>query len=324
MRAAVLAAAVTITLSSCMTSGGRTVEPLPPPPSTVAPSSTTIAPDFSQVALPGVRGSTTTTTISLGPGEAAFKGTVTGPEGPVAGAPVRVERLVGTAVAAMDVASQADGTWELPGIKGGAYRVRSWRPPDLALVQPAFVFIGTKEIFSLDLKLDRYAGPFATAAVAPNPPLVASPVNLVVQLSSRSVDEKGFVVGVPLVGARALLGSATGTWQAASANPVLSDANGRARWDIRCRLAGAQPLTVTVDASPAPLPLTLPPCVEPATTPSSSPPSSTSPSSSPATLLPRPTTTTTKPPVTTTTTTTTRPPVTTTTTRRAPATTRPR
>lgn len=322
MRAAVLAAAL-ITFSSCMTSGGRTVDPLPPPPSTVAPPSTTIAPDFSGVALPGVRGSTTTTTISLGPGAAAFKGTVTGPEGPVAGAPVRVERLVGTAVAAMDVASQADGTWELPGIKGGAYRVRSWRQPDLALVQPAFVFIGAKEIFSLDLKLDRYAGPFATAAVAPNPPLVASPVNLVVQLSSRSVDERGFVVGVPLVGARVLLGSATGTWQVASANPVLSDADGRARWDVRCRLAGAQPLTVTVDASPAPLPLTLPPCVEPATTPAPSPPSSGSPSSSPATLLPRPTTTTTRPAVTTTTTT--KPaPTTTTTTKPAPPTTKRR
>ncbi|HVE46875.1 MAG TPA: carboxypeptidase-like regulatory domain-containing protein [Acidimicrobiales bacterium] len=320
---AVTAAIAVVSLSSCMTSGGGTLEPLPPPPSTVAPPSTTIAPDFSQVPLPGVRGSTTTTTISLGPGAAAFRGTVTGPDGPVAGAPVRVERLVGSAVASMDVASQPDGNWELPGIRGGAYRVRAWRPPDLAQVAPAFVFIGMKETFKLDLKLDRYAGPVATAAVAPNPPVVEAPVNLVVQLSSRTVDDQGFVTSVPLFGARATLASATGTWLVASANPTLSDTNGRARWDVRCRAAGSQPLTVTVDGGLAPLPLTLPPCVEPATTAAPAPASSAPPSSSPATLLPRPTTTTT----TTTrpaTTTTTRPAPATTTTRPAPATTRPR
>lgn len=288
-----------------MTSSSRTAEPLPPPPSTVAPAPSTTVADFSEVPLLGARGAATTTTISLGPGEAAFKGTVTGPEGPVANAPVRVERLVGGAVAAMDVASQADGTWELPGIRGGAYRVRTWRPPDLAQVEPSFVFIRNKEIFTLDLKLDRYAGPFATANVAPNPPVVGAPVNLVLQLSTRSVDERGVVIGIPLVGARASLGSATGGWQVASANPVLSDANGRVLWDVRCRVAGAQPLAVTVDASPAPLPLTLPPCIEPATTPApgGAPPASTSPSSSPATLLPRPTTTTTRAPAATTTTT---------------------
>lgn len=300
--AAAAAAAVTITFSSCMTSGSRTVEPLPPPPSTVAPSSTTVAPDFSEVALPAVRGSTTTTTISLGPGEAAFKGIVKGSEGPVGGAVVRVERLVGTAVAGMDVASQEDGTWELPGIKGGAYRVRSWKVPDLALVEPAFVFIGKKEIFNLDLKLDRYAGPFATAAVAPNPPPVAAPVNLVVQLSARSVDDRGFVIGVPLVGARALLANATGGWQVASPNPVLSDASGRARWEIRCRSAGTHALSVTVNDSQAPLSLGIPTCVEPATRPATPAPASTSPSSSPATLLPGATTTTTRPAGTTTTT----------------------
>lgn len=303
--AALAAGAISIViLSSCMTSDGRTVEPLPPPPSTIAPPSTTIAPDFSQVALPKVRGATTTTRISIGPGGAAFKGTVIGPEGPVPNAPVRVERLLGGAVAAADLVTLPDGTWELPGIRGGAYRVRAWRAPDLALVQPAFIFIGAKQVFPLELKIERYAGPFATAAVAPNPPVVGPPVNLAVQLSSRSVDERGFVVGVPLVGARATLSSATGTWLAASANPTLTDANGRARWDMRCRAAGAQPLSVIVDGAAAPLTLTLPPCVEPATTPvpGTAPPSSRSPSSSPATLLPRPATTTTRPASTTTTT----------------------
>ncbi|HUR24257.1 MAG TPA: carboxypeptidase-like regulatory domain-containing protein [Acidimicrobiales bacterium] len=291
-----------VTLSSCMTSDGRTVEPLPPPPSTIAPPSTTIAPDFSQVALPKVRGATTTTTISLGPGGAAFKGTVTGPEGPIPNAPVRVERLLGRAVAATDLVTLPDGTWELPGIKGGAYRVRAWRAPDLALVEPAFIFIGAKQVFPLELKLERYAGPFATAAVAPNPPVVGPPANLAVQLSSRSVDERGFVVSVPLVGAAATLSSATGTWLAVSANPALTDANGRARWDMRCRAAGAQPLSVSIDGAAAPLALTLPPCVDATPPPApAAPATSRPPASSTVTPPPRPTTTTTRPVSTTTT-----------------------
>lgn len=302
-----------------MTSETKTVDPLPPPPSTVAPPSTTAVPDLSGVPLPVARGATTTTTISIGPGAAALKGTVTAPEGPAGSAVVRVERLVGGAVAAMDLATAADGTWSLPNIRGGAYRVRAWRTPDLALVTPAFIFVGATETFTLDLKLDRYSGPFATAAVAPNPPQVGPPVNLVVQLSLRSVDDKGFVVAVPLLGAGALISSPTGGWMVMSPNPTLADANGRARWDVRCRAAGDQSLVVSVDGAPAPLPLKLAACVEAA--PVGPAPAPTSPGSAPTTrkppasFVPRPTTTTTRlaPTTTRTATTTTRPVATTTT-----------
>jgi len=213
----------------------------------------------------------------------------------------------------------------MPAIRGGAFRVRAWRTPDLALVQPAFIFIGAKETFPLDLKVERYAGPFAKASVAPNPPVVGAPTNLVVQLSQRSVDDRGFVIGVPLVGTPAQLASSTGGWVVASANPTLSDANGRARWIVRCGAGGTQVLSVSVGGAAPPLLLALPACTEPApapgpTTPATStPPGPTTPSSSPITILPRPsssttssTTSTTKPPVTATTTTTTRPASTTT------------
>lgn len=311
MRALALAAGAVVALSSCMRSGGGAVEPLPPPPSTAPSPSTTIAPDFSGVALPAARGATTTTTIAIGPGEAAFKGTVTGPDGPVPGAPVRVERILGTAVASMDATTRDDGTWEVTGIKGGAYRVRAWRPPDLALVEPAFIFVAAEQTFPLDLKLERYAGPFATAAIAPRPPVVGHPANLVVQLAQRSVDDRGFVVSVPMVGAPAQLASPSGGWLVASPNPTLTDANGRARWDVRCRAAGTQALSVSAGGATAPLPLALPACAE-ATAPAPASPGSAPPPSSPATVLPRPTTSTT------------RPPATTSTTRRPPTTTRPR
>ncbi|MEO7836422.1 MAG: carboxypeptidase-like regulatory domain-containing protein [Acidimicrobiales bacterium] len=290
-----------VTLSGCMTNRGATVEPLPPPPSTAAPASTTVPPDFSAVALPRARGASTTTTIALGPGKATLKGTVSAPEGPVTGALVRVERLLNDKVATMDVATQADGTWTLPDIKGGAYRVRAWKVPDLALVQPALFFLGATNTFGLDLKLERYAGPFPTSAVAPNPPLLGAPTNLVVQLDQRSVDDRGFVVAVPLAGVGVQLASTTGGWLVASANPAVTDSNGRARWVLRCGAIGAQPLSVTLTGATSPLPLAVPACTEiPVPAPTGSIPPSTTVGPGSTTSTTRATVTTTRPAPTTT------------------------
>ena len=81
------------------------MDPLPPPPSTQARPSTTAPPDYTGVALHAVTaGSTTSTTVAMGPGTATVKGTVVGPDGtPAAGVTVRVERLVGKGVASVDV-----------------------------------------------------------------------------------------------------------------------------------------------------------------------------------------------------------------------------
>src|SRR5438132_10480239 len=77
------------------------IRPLPPP----SDESTSTLADFSTVNLAGVSGRTTTTSIPLGPGGAGLSGTVVGPAGPVAGATVHVERLVGDGVGSLDVVS---------------------------------------------------------------------------------------------------------------------------------------------------------------------------------------------------------------------------
>src|SRR4051812_7852675 len=69
---------------------------VPPVPATVVLETSTTAPDLTGVGLAAVAtGRTTTTSIALGPGAAALNGTVVGPDGPVPGAVVHVERLVG-------------------------------------------------------------------------------------------------------------------------------------------------------------------------------------------------------------------------------------
>lgn len=207
--------------------------------------------------LSPVPGKTTRTTVELGPGTAQLGGTVVGPDGPVAGAVVHVERLVGDATATADVATGPEGTWTLAGVKGGRYRVRAWRPPDLVLLGGEVFFLAATEARVLNLVLERQAGLSVEAAIAPDPPPVGQAANLAVRVLQRAVDARGVVRTRPVPGASVqLLGH--GRWTVVSANPTTTDAEGSARWQLRCEAAGPQPLTAAVMGSA--VAATVPPC----------------------------------------------------------------
>lgn len=235
------------------------IDTIPPPPSIPPTTTTTAAPDFSNVALEPVRGRTTTT-LALGGGIATLQGTVIGPEGPVAGATVRIERLVDDAVAVAEVQTQPDGTWQLAGILGGRFRVRAWRPPDLAQVEPEIFFLSGAETKALNLPVNRYQGLTAVGDVAPNPPVVDEPANLVIQVTNRGVDEEGVVRGISAAGVEVeLFGSAE--WRVAGDNPTQADANGIASFRVRCASVGRHPLSVVLNSQEA-VPIDIPACVE--------------------------------------------------------------
>lgn len=237
---------------------------LPPPPTTVPLAPTTTATDSSGVALPGAPGRTTTT-VAIGPGAAALRGTVVVPEGAVPGAIVRLERLVGDAVAAVELPTNPDGTWEAKDILGGRYRVRAWRAPDLAMTKPEVFFLEASEGRTLNLRLSRYEGLAVTSDIAPNPPEVNAPAGLVVLVTAREVDATGVVRANPVAGVRVEL--AGSGWRLDSQNVTVTDSGGQARWQVRCRAEGQQTLSVVVN-SQTPHSLDLPPCA-----PSTAPPS---------------------------------------------------
>lgn len=254
---------------ACVTAActSKGVDPLPAPPTTKVRPSTTAVPDLSGVALREVPGRTTTT-IPLSPGGATIKGTVVGPDGPVPGAAVHAERLVGEGVAAIDIGTGPDGTFSLSNIKGGRWRIRAFRTPDLALVKPEVFYLEGAETKSLALKLERYDGLGVSSALAPNPPVVDEPANLVVQVTLRSVDGQGVVRAEPVPGIRVEL-FGTGDWQVDGDNTQLTDGAGQALWLVRCRSSGLQPLSVLVGDSDR-FPLNLPACAAPAPTTTSS------------------------------------------------------
>ena len=260
-----LAVGALIALAAC--SSGEGVAPLPPPPTTQPTSPPTTIVDTSGVALKPVPGRTTTT-VALGPGRSLLNGVVAGPDGPVGGATVRAERLVGDAAAAVQVVTGADGTFQIPNILGGRFRVRAWRPLDLALVKPEVFFLSDGDTKQLQLVLSRYDGLAVTPAIAPNPPVVGDPANLVVQVVQQSVDPNGIVRGQPVPNVSAELFGG-GDWRVASSNPTITDSQGRARWQLRCQSTGKQPLAVVVGGQQQ-FPLDLPACDPAAPEPTSS------------------------------------------------------
>ena len=220
---------------------------LPPPPSTIPLPPATTSPDYASVKLHELTGrGTTSTTVPIGPGKATLNGTVSGPDGVEPNAVVHIERLVGAAVGAMDIPTNPDGTWSLPNVLGGRYRVRAWRAPDMAIVQPAVFFLGGTESKSVTLPLSRYDGRSVAASIAPRPAVINQPANLVVRLVVQSVDEHGVVRGTPVAGATMQL-SGSGDWRVRSENPALTDFNGQASFQVVCQTTGDQPLGAIVD-----------------------------------------------------------------------------
>jgi hypothetical protein len=252
-------AAVTASLLASCTGVADLHIPTPPVGSpNAAGATTTVTSDLTAVSLNPV-GSTPPTAVVLTPGDASLSGIVTGPTGPIGGATVLVERLVGDSVGGKTVAAQADGTWKLGGIKGGRYRIRAWRPPDLAMLTPQVVLLGATDNPSVTLPLMAYNGQSVTAAVAPSPPQVGQAATLVVQATQQAVGGDGIVRAGPLTGSNVFV-LAAGNVLLTGTNPGPTDAGGKLAVLLTCVTAGPVGLSASLDGLTT-FPLTVPDCV---------------------------------------------------------------
>lgn len=219
-----------------------------PPPTEAVPETT--------VARGTPRTNTTALSTEMGPGTARIVGTVNGPEGPVTGATVKVERFVGAAVATVQVQSQA-GAWSVDSILGGSYKVTIFRPPDLAQTVADVFFLAADETKTLTTNLVRLGANSITASIDPNPPLVGLPAVLTVRFGNGTVDANGQSTFIPRPGIRVQLNLAAGMSNE-SAPLLLSDGAGAVAWQVRCLAPGQFPASLLVgNASSA---LVLPPC----------------------------------------------------------------
>ena len=253
-------AVVAVVIGAC-TAGH--VKPTPPPNLAVTSTTTSTSLDYSTVVLAAVAGHRVVN-VPIGPGKANLNGTVSGPNGPVGGAQVHIERVVDGNVGSADVTSQPDGTWSLPNILGGLYRIRAWRAPDLALTTPQVLFIAATDTKSVDLQMGSYGGTQVTAAIAPNPPIIGEPAALAVLVSADTVGPDGVVRSSPKTGFTVQL-FGQGRWTVDGSLTQPADARGQARWTLTCQELGPQPLSVVLNSADV-YPLNLPACAPVPTT----------------------------------------------------------
>lgn len=185
-------------LAACTAPEGRTLPPPSSTSSTVAESTTT-EPDYSQVALAPFPGETTTT-APIRSGNATLRGEVVGPDGGVADAVVRFERLVGDAVQRREVRTGADGRFVLPEVAGGRYRARAFQAPTLTMTDAEVFFLADGDERDLRLDVEEVSGLRARAGTTPSAPVVGDAVNLAIRIAERSVDGDGVIREVPLAG----------------------------------------------------------------------------------------------------------------------------
>lgn len=233
--------------------------PTPPPgsPGGAPADTTTVVSNLTGVVLPSVPLGPPPT-VPLGPGTSSLTGIVTGPNGVVAGATVLIERLVGNAVGSKMVSTAADGTWKLPNILGGLYRIRAWQAPALDLVTPQIVLLGAGATMSLPLALMAYSGESATASVVPSPPQVGVVSALTINLAAETVGADGVVRAAPQAGATVEV-LAAGNVVLAGTNPGTSNGSGQVSLSLGCSSVGPVGLSVTINNSTT-IPLSVPDC----------------------------------------------------------------
>lgn len=245
-----------VVLAACSSGPGA----LPKVPDFKPAVTTTTDVDYSQLPLKGVTGHGPTTSIALGPGQATVSGSVIGDNGAISGATVQVERIASGASASTTVLSADDGSWTLPQVFGGRYRVRAWRAPDLAQTTWTAVFLGATETKQVQLRVRTVGGLNVDASIAPNPPILGEDANLVVLVTVKQVDDQGVVRATPQVNFDVDLVS-YGGWRIVSANPVATDSRGQASWNVRCRATGHESIAVTIGTQT--IPLNIADCVAP-------------------------------------------------------------
>jgi hypothetical protein len=240
-----LAAAALVLLAGCAADGKYEELKAPDRDDDAPEVTTTTRPDFDDVRLEGVGGTTTTAPVGIGPGPATIVGRVDGPDGPVGGATVQLERFVGDRVATVRVPTAADGTWNAENVLGGRYRIRAWLAPSLGMTEGVLKFLDADDRNAIELRLDRFEGVTVDAAIAPSPPVVGTPANLAVRVRVRQVDAQGVVRNMPTADILVTL-SGSGSWTTSESTATTTGSDGVARFVLQCQEAGAQPLSAVL------------------------------------------------------------------------------
>ena len=131
-------------------------------------------------------------------GKSSIEGTVIGPDGPVEGATVNIERHTVDGTASTEVTTNADGSWESTELIGGRYRIRAWKPFELTMNSSEVLFVVDAESVNLDLAVAPIDPALKLRFASPGEVVVGFTATVAVSVTTSSVDHDGFelVTGV--------------------------------------------------------------------------------------------------------------------------------
>lgn len=245
---------------------GAELADLPAPPPTLPVPEGFVAPDTRTVILQPVIGRyrppppPEEPTLPVVGGKARLSGIVVGPDGPVDGATVRLERFVGEQWGEHDVTTDADGEWEAFELFGGRYRVRAWLKPSLATVEPQATFLkddgGAAE---LGLTVEKHEGLVLQGAVDAVEPHVGERVAFKTLLAREEVNDDGVVVATG-VGLAEVAITPVGAVRVVGSSVATTDADGFANFIVMCTATGGH--SIIISSSGLALAVGTPDCAE--------------------------------------------------------------
>lgn len=268
--AALLVVAMAAGLVAC-TSGGDDQADAPeapqlslPPPSVADVTVVTLPDGFVQPDTRGVRLSPVVAQPKGGSpplpvtgGDASIRGVVNGPDGPVGGATVLIERWVGGRSGSLTVTAGADGRFGVSNLLGGRFRVRAWLQPNLAARQSEVVFLANDASGDVTIALDRFEGQQLQANLDLTAINVDDTARVRALFTRTTVDDEGIVIGAPVPGAKVQLTAPSGL-SISGDNPATTNDGGLATFTVRCDREGAYTVTLTTEG--ASTSYTLPTC----------------------------------------------------------------
>jgi hypothetical protein len=207
--------------------------------------------------------------VAMSGGSARLSGIVQGPDGPQAGATVRVERFVEDRVGRVDTTSAGDGSFGLAGLPGGRYRLRAWFRPSLTATRSVVTFlVADGGALISDLVLERHSATTMLGTVGVARWQVGQRAGVSVLVSQEYVDGDGIVRTGGVAGAPINLQVPSGL-VLISDDSAVTGTDGYARFGVECAVSGRY--TLVAESSGYTRPIAAPVCNPPPPPPTVSP-----------------------------------------------------
>ena len=225
-------------------------------------------------------------------GTAQLTGLVTGPDGGVPFAAVRLERHTREGTVAKDLVTDRNGRWNAARLVGGRYRVWAWSSQDdLAMPASEVFFLDDGAVRRTDLPLEEIDPEPRVTLTDRGDIYVGLSGTVAISITAQTVDPDGRVVISGLPGTLVAFDASSGV--VTSPAFALTDDDGVARFTVDCLTEGRPIVHVRHSADvridpddpepihgfalpacvpiPPPTTTTIPPAATPATTPTTTP-----------------------------------------------------